>query len=152
MIQVSGRAGRKHKPGKVVIQTQCPEHEFFKLLLGKSYQDYASHELTQRAEIGFPPASFMAIIRARCKKEKELNDFFENILNNVTQNPTVSIMGPIPAPMYKKMGQFQMQLIFNGNQRQSLHKSLKQITQYIRSNKMANNIIWSLDLDPINLN
>jgi len=152
MIQVSGRAGRKHKPGKVVIQTQCPEHEFFKLLLGKSYQDYASHELTQRAEIGFPPASFMAIIRARGKKEKELNDFFENILNNVTQNPTVSIMGPIPAPMYKKMGQFQMQLIFNGNQRQSLHKSLKQITQYIRSNKMANNIIWSLDLDPINLN
>ena len=152
MIQVSGRAGRKHKTGKVVIQTQCPEHEFFKLLLGKSYQDYALHELQQRAEIGFPPASFMAIIRARCKSEKALNEFFENILENVTENPTVSIMGPIPAPMYKKMGQYQMQLIFNGNHRQSLHNSLNQITQHIRNNKMANNIIWSLDLDPINLN
>ena len=152
MIQVSGRAGRKHKTGKVVIQTQCPEHEFFKLLLGKSYHDYALHELQQRADIGFPPASFMAIIRARCKSEKVLNEFFENILENVTENPTVSIMGPIPAPMYKKMGLFQMQLIFNGNHRQSLHNSLNQITHYIRSNKIANNIIWSLDIDPINLN
>lgn len=152
MIQVSGRAGRKHKTGKVVIQTQCPEHEFFKLLLGKSYQDYAAHELTQRAEIGFPPASYMSIIRARCKSEKVLNDFFENLLENVTENPTVSIMGPIPAPMYKKMGQFQMQLIFNGNHRQSLHSSLNQITSYIRNSKIANNIIWSLDIDPINLN
>jgi primosomal protein N' (replication factor Y) len=152
MIQVSGRAGRKHKKGKVVIQTQCPEHEFFKLLLGKSYQDYAVHELTQRAEIGFPPASFMSIIRGRCKSEKALNDFFENILANTKENPTVSIMGPIPAPMYKKMGQFQMQLIFNGNDRLSLHNSLNQITHYIRSSKIANNIIWSLDIDPVNLN
>jgi len=152
MIQVSGRAGRKHKTGKVIIQTQCPQHEFFKLLLGKSYQDYALHELKQRADIGFPPASYMAIIRARCKNEKALNDFFESILDNVTENPTVSIMGPIPAPMYKKMGQFQMQLIFNGNHRQSLHNSLKQITSYIRASKITSNIIWSLDIDPINLN
>ncbi|MBL4659340.1 MAG: primosomal protein N' [Alcanivoracaceae bacterium] len=151
MIQVSGRAGRKHKTGKVVIQTQCPEHEFFQLLLGKGYQDYALHELEQRQAIGFPPASYMAIIRARSKNEKTVNDFFENILEHSIDNPTVSIMGPIPAPIYKKMGQYQMQLIFNGNHRQSLHNSLKQITDFIRSGKLNNNIIWSLDIDPINL-
>ncbi|HHL30970.1 MAG TPA: primosomal protein N' [Oceanospirillales bacterium] len=149
MIQVSGRAGRKHKTGKVVIQTQCPHHEFFKLLLGKSYQDYAAHELQQRQDMGFPPASYMAIIRGRCKNEKTLNDFFEYILSATTENPTVSIMGPIPAPMYKKMGLFQMQLIFNGNNRQSLHSTLKQVIALLRNNKICNNIIWSLDLDPI---
>ncbi|MFK8013100.1 MAG: primosomal protein N' [Marinicellaceae bacterium] len=152
MIQVSGRAGRKHKTGKVIIQTQTPQHEFFKLLLGKSYQDYASFELSQRTEIGFPPATFMAIVRARCKNEQQLNTFFEKVLLNTQDNPTVSVMGPIPAPMYKKMGFYQMQLILNGNHRQSLHNSLNQITQFIRQNKIANNIIWSLDIDPINLN
>ena len=151
MIQVSGRAGRKDKIGKVIIQSQCPQHEFFKLLLGKSYQDYALHELTQRAEIGFPPASFMAIIRGRSKNEKTVNDFFETILTNTRENPTVCIMGPIPAPMYKKMGQYQMQLIFNGNNRKSLHNSLKQIIEFLRNNKICNNVIWSLDLDPLNL-
>ncbi|MCF6318197.1 MAG: primosomal protein N' [Proteobacteria bacterium] len=151
MIQVSGRAGRKDKLGKVIIQSQCPQHEFFKLLLGKSYQDYALHELTQRAEAGFPPASFMAIIRGRSKSEKTVNGFFETILINSRENPTVCIMGPIPAPMYKKMGQYQMQLIFNGNDRKSLHTSLKQIIEFLRNNKICNNVIWSLDLDPINL-
>lgn len=151
MIQVSGRAGRKDKTGKVVIQSQCPQHEFFKLLLEKSYEDYALHELEQRAAVGFPPASFMAIIRARSRNEKTVNDFFETILENTTENETVSIMGPIPAPMYKKMGQYQMQLIFNGNDRKSLHNSLKQIVGFLRNNKICNNVIWSLDLDPINL-
>ena len=61
-------------------------------------------------------------------------------------------MGPIPAPMYKKMGQYNLQLILNGNDRKSLHNSLKQIITYLRNNKICNNVIWSLDLDPINLN
>ncbi len=151
MVQVSGRAGRKDKEGKVVIQTQCPQHEFFKLLLGKSYESYALHEIQLRREVGFPPGSFMAIIRGRSRNEKTLNDFFEHILENTTENPTVSILGPIPAPMYKKMGQYQMQLIFNGNERKSLHQTLKQIIENLANNKMCNNVIWSLDLDPINL-
>jgi len=151
MIQVSGRAGRKDKTGKVIIQSQCPQNDFFKLLLGKSYQDYALHELEQRAAVGFPPASYMAIIRARSRNEKAVNGFFESILADTTVNDTVSIMGPIPAPMYKKMGQYQMQLILNGNDRKSLHSTLKQIVIFLRNNKICNNIIWSLDLDPINL-
>lgn len=151
MIQVSGRAGRKDKIGKVIIQSQCPQNDFFKLLLGKSYQDYAFHELQQRAAVGFPPASYMAIIRARSRSEKTVNDFFEIILANTKENETVSIMGPIPAPMYKKMGQYQMQLILNGNDRKSLHNTLKHIVTFLRNNKVCNNVIWSLDLDPINL-
>ena len=151
MIQVSGRAGRKDKTGKVIIQSQCPQHEFFNLLLGKSYEDYARHELQQRAEFGFPPASFMAIIRARSRDEKTVETFFETILANTTENSTVSLMGPIPAPMYKKMGQYNMQLILNGNERRSLHATLKQIVSYLKNNKICNNVIWSLDLDPINL-
>jgi primosomal protein N' len=85
------------------------------------------------------------------KRKKKLEAFFQFILDNTAENPTVSIMGPIPSPMYKKMGQYQMQLIFNGNDRKSLHFSLKQIISILRNNKVCNNIIWSLDLDPINL-
>lgn len=151
MIQVSGRAGRKDKLGKVLIQSQNPEHEFFKLLLGKSYEEYAKHECKQREVIGFPPASFMAIIRARSRNEINLNAFFEYILANTTENPTVNIMGPIPAPIYKKMDHYQMQLIFNGNNRKSLHKSLQQIINLLQKNKITQGIIWGLDLDPINI-
>jgi len=152
MIQVSGRAGRKDKEGKVIIQTHCPENDFFKLLLGKSYEDYAYHECQQRELVGFPPSSFMAIIRARCKDEGALNAFLESVVDNTEENPTVSIMGPIPAPMYKKMGFFQMQLLFNGNNRKSLHQTLKKIMLSMRQSKIPNTLIWSLDLDPVSLN
>lgn len=151
MIQVSGRAGRKHKTGQVIIQTQCPEHHFFQLLLGKSYEDYAMHELRQRQDLGFPPGSYMAIIRARSKKENDVEDFCEEILRTAPEHESVNIMGPIPAPIYKKMGQYHMQLIFNGNHRQTLHYCLQRTIEGIRVQKIDNNITWSLDLDPINL-
>ena len=151
MIQVSGRAGRKHKKGQVIIQTQCPQNEFFELLLGKNYQEYATHELKLRQQVGFPPASFMSIIRARCKDEKKLESFLETVNNNIPQDPNVSVLGPIPAPIYKKMGQYQMQLIFNANNRKSLHQSLKNALTMIRKDKIDNGIIWNLDIDPVNL-
>ena len=151
MIQVSGRAGRKHKKGQVIIQTQCPQNEFFELLLGKNYQEYATHELKLRQQVGFPPASFMSIIRARCKDEKKLESFLETVSNNIPQDPNVSVLGPIPAPIYKKMGQYQMQLIFNANNRKSLHQSLKNALTMIRKDKIDNGIIWNLDIDPVNL-
>lgn len=152
MIQVSGRAGRKHKSGKVIIQTQNPQHEFFNLLLGKSYQEFASHEIRQRQQIGFPPASYMAILRARHKKEQTLEKFFQEILTHLGTTPDTNVMGPIPAPMYKKMGLFQMQLIFNSNNRKSLHITLQASVEFIRNNKTASQISWNLDIDPVNLN
>jgi primosomal protein N' (replication factor Y) len=152
IIQVSGRAGRKHKSGQVIIQTQNPENPFFDLLLNKSYQEFAQNEIAQRKAVGFPPGSFMAIIRARSTNEAQLNQFFESVLEMTVVDETVSVMGPLPAPMYKKMGFYQMQLIFNGNNRKSLHFSLKNLILTLRKNKITNNIIWSLDMDPINLN
>jgi primosomal protein N' (replication factor Y) len=152
ILQVAGRAGRKDKTGQVIIQTQNPENDFFNLLLRKSYQDFALHEISQRKIVGFPPSSYMAIIRARSKNESQLTQFFEHVLVNSNVDETVSVMGPLPAPMYKKMGFFQMQLIFNGNNRNSLHQSLKHLTIFLRNSKITNNIIWNLDIDPINLN
>ncbi|SDX93313.1 replication restart helicase PriA [Hymenobacter psychrophilus] len=64
-VQVSGRAGRKGKKGRVIIQTADPEQVIFDKVMRNDYLEFYEYEITQRREHGYPP--FMRIIRLTVK-------------------------------------------------------------------------------------
>ncbi|WP_199797483.1 replication restart helicase PriA [Hymenobacter amundsenii] len=64
-VQVSGRAGRKGKKGRVIIQTADPEQVIFDKVMRNDYLEFYDYEITQRREHGYPP--FMRIIRLLVK-------------------------------------------------------------------------------------
>lgn len=53
--QVSGRAGRAHKQGKVIIQTSNPDHDVIKYVQAHDYEGFYEHELADRQQFGYPP-------------------------------------------------------------------------------------------------
>ena len=58
LMQVSGRAGRADKPGKVLIQTQLPEHPVFAAVKAQDYAVFAENELNERKMFAMPPSVF----------------------------------------------------------------------------------------------
>ncbi|WP_426492854.1 replication restart helicase PriA [Hymenobacter sp. 102] len=64
-VQVSGRAGRKGKKGRVIIQTGDPEQVIFDKVIRNDYLEFYEYEILQRREHGYPP--FMRIIRLTVK-------------------------------------------------------------------------------------
>ncbi|TGE16240.1 replication restart helicase PriA [Hymenobacter elongatus] len=69
-VQVSGRAGRKGKKGKVIIQTADPTQVIFDKVIRNDYLEFYEYEITQRREYGFPP--FMRVIRLTVKHVDQL--------------------------------------------------------------------------------
>lgn len=59
LTQVSGRAGRKNKPGKVIIQTSFPEHKIFKQIIANDYIALFNDEIEERRRFFYPPFSRM---------------------------------------------------------------------------------------------
>jgi primosomal protein N' (replication factor Y) len=55
MAQVSGRAGRKGKQGKVIIQTSDPENTVIKHVLKNDYKGFFSQQLQERKDFRYPP-------------------------------------------------------------------------------------------------
>ena len=55
IAQVSGRAGRKNKRGKVVVQTTEPNHHILKNVIENDYLSMYKSELLQRKEFRYPP-------------------------------------------------------------------------------------------------
>ena len=53
--QVSGRAGRRHRRGVVLIQTYFPEHPLFKWVMDNDYQTMYRHVMAERSQFVYPP-------------------------------------------------------------------------------------------------
>lgn len=55
LTQVSGRAGRKHKKGKVIIQTSVPQHHVIQEMIHQRYEPLFVNETEERKRFGYPP-------------------------------------------------------------------------------------------------
>ena len=53
--QVSGRAGRRHRRGKVIIQTYFPEHPLFQWVMRNDYGTMYRHVMAERSRFLYPP-------------------------------------------------------------------------------------------------
>lgn len=152
IVQVSGRAGREKKKGRVIMQTRQPEHPLLNTLIHQGYQAFARAALAERKQAGLPPYSYQALIRAHGHEQQTPLIFLQAVAELMRKNNyDVLILGPITAPMAKRAGQFRYQLLLQHTQRKQLHQLLSQLIPHIEKLKQARKIRWSLDVDPIDL-
>lgn len=81
MEQVSGRAGRRQKQGKVVIQTSDPANKIIRMVLRHDYLSMFKTESGERMAFNYPPFCRMIKIIIRHKEKAALN-YYSGILGN----------------------------------------------------------------------
>ena len=153
IVQVSGRAGRELKQGKVLLQTRQPEHPLLTELLRDGYAKFAALALAEREMAGLPPFSYQALLRAHHENE-DLPQLFLQAVAELAQSlnsQNVQILGAIPAPMARRAGQYRFQLLLQHENRTALHHLLRQLVPQISTLKLAAKVRWSLDVDPVDL-
>lgn len=153
IVQVAGRAGRAHKPGSVIIQTRHPEHPLLIALIRRGYAGFASDALAERKKIGLPPFSFQALFRAEAKDPETPLTFLKNLRDaaeSVKQHG-VEILGPVQAPMAKRLGRYRYQLLLQSPSRARLHQELDTLLSRMQSIAGLSRVRWSLDIDPMDL-
>ena len=67
MAQVSGRAGRRQKQGRVIIQTFSPAHEVIGYVLNNDYKTMVASQLRERTQFHYPPVCSFIIVRLKHK-------------------------------------------------------------------------------------
>jgi primosomal protein N' (replication factor Y) len=71
ITQVSGRAGRRDVKGKVIIQTNTPEHPTLQRILKNDYEGFYEEEILEREKYNYPPFSRLIKLTIR-HREKEI--------------------------------------------------------------------------------
>jgi primosomal protein N' (replication factor Y) len=153
IVQVSGRAGRAEKPGKVIMQTRQPEHPLLTTLIQEGYRSFAKTVLAERKDASLPPFSYQALLRVQATDIDTPKLFFQALTTLIQKINTghTQILGPVSAPMARRAGFYRYQLLFQNTKRQELHVLLDALIPEIAKLKQAKKVRWSLDVDPVDL-
>jgi primosomal protein N' (replication factor Y) len=148
ILQVAGRAGRAEKPGEVLIQTHHPEQPLLHYLQRHDYPALAQSLLKERQDSGWPPYSYLALLRAEAPDIGSPMNFLQDAKQHAGNNEQVFILGPQPAPMERRAGRFRAQLLIQANDRQSLQNFLSPWLLELENLKSGCKVRWSVDVDP----
>jgi primosomal protein N' (replication factor Y) len=151
IIQVAGRAGRAHKPGRVLIQTRHPEHPLLQTLIHRGYGVFAEAALQERRLAELPPFSYQALLRAEANRTQAPLDFLNAAADtgrHLPQATALEFWGPVPAPMERRAGRFRAHLLIQARDRANLQQWLSQWTPALAGLPTAKRVRWSLDVDP----
>ncbi len=98
--QVSGRAGRAHKQGKVIIQTSNPDHDVIKFVQAHDYEGFYQHELADRQKFGYPPFTKVINIYLKHRDDATVGELavrYVGLLHHVFGNRVLGPMAPFVA-------------------------------------------------------
>ena len=148
LMQVSGRAGRADKPGKVLIQTQLPEHPVFAAVKAQDYAVFAENELNERQMFAMPPFGFQTAIRADAPRVADAMEFLNAAKETIAPllPASVSQFGAAPMLMVRLAERERAQIFLESTSRQDLHRAVSLWVQVLQQNRDGK-IRWSVDVD-----
>lgn len=157
--QVSGRAGRGSKPGRVLIQTFQPEHPVLATVLGHNPEaSFLAGERELREALGYPPFGRMARLRFECAAREDAEKRSQEVCREITRlvkdaersaEPDsiasgFEVLGPSEAFLERAKGIYRWDLLIKSREIQKLQRSIQIARALCHSKK------WSLvvDVDP----
>ncbi|MBT9590915.1 MAG: primosomal protein N' [Thiobacillus sp.] len=148
LMQVSGRAGRADKPGRVVIQTAFPDHPLFRYLQRHDYAGYARELLAERKQLDLPPLTRQVLLRAEAKTMDAALAFLHRAAALAPASSEVSVFSATPAPMARVANLERAQLLIQSASRQALQACVRDWRPLLDTIK-PRVARWSLDVDPL---
>ena len=94
MEQVSGRAGRRQKQGRVVIQTSDPANKIIRLVLRHDYRSLFKLQAEERMTFNYPPFCRMIKINIRHKERERLNYYADLLGKELKEIFGRRVLGP----------------------------------------------------------
>lgn len=138
--QVSGRAGRGDRAGRVLIQTFTPDHPAIKYAASGDYAGFVRDELAARQLLGYPPYAYLLKLTYAAKQQETAQKRAQELLDKLSLNSELRLLGPAPAFREQAAGRFFWQIIVKAAKRAPLVETARSLPSG-----------WTADPDPINL-
>jgi len=148
LAQVAGRAGRRERPGEVLVQTRYPGHPLFAALARHDFASFAQSQLEERRSAGFPPFVFEAALRAEATKLDTAMRFLRTAAALADAPEGVHVYDPVPNILTRRAGLERAQLVIQSRSRPALQAYLSAISTRLFEHA-PREVRWHLDVDPI---
>ena len=145
--QVSGRAGRKDKPGTALLQTYQPEHPVIRAILSDDEEQFWAAEAGERRHASVPPYGRMAGIILSSPDVQEVFDLGRELArrDEPLRQVGAQVFGPAPAPIARIRGRHRVRLLVKADKTAPLQAAL---ARWIGQFRIPSNLRLAVDIDP----
>ncbi len=152
LAQVSGRAGRRGKQGKVVIQTYDPNHRVIKQVIENDYQDLYLTEMEERRSFKYPPFYRIINLDIKHKNADILYNQAEYMATELRKNFGDRVIGP-EVPLISRIRNYYIKSIMlkfekDGISINRVKSVIKDIITQFQTTKLSKGSIVQPDVDP----
>jgi primosomal protein N' (replication factor Y) (superfamily II helicase) len=152
LTQVSGRAGRGDKPGRVLVQTYQPDHYVNQFARQHDYTGFAAREMYFRRAMRYPPFAALANVLIHSEQLEEVLAISTQLGKWLAANrpETVRVLGPAPAPLPRIKRVYRYHLLLKSERRDALGAVLRSMLAHIEANGIPRRNV-TIDVDALHL-
>jgi primosomal protein N' (replication factor Y) len=151
MEQVSGRAGRRQKQGKVVIQTSDPANKIIRLVLRHDYRGMFIMQSEERMTFNYPPFCRMVKLSIKHKDRTQLNYYSDILGRDLKEIFGKRVLGP-ESPVISQVQLWYIKTILIKIEREKPPAKAKQLIieaiDRLEKEKGASSLKIAVDVDP----
>jgi primosomal protein N' (replication factor Y) len=151
MSQVSGRAGRRQKHGRVIIQTSDPDSRIIRQVVNHDFKGMYESQMEERRIFNYPPFSRLIKITIRHKDKSSLNEFSAMLGDDLRRSMGKRVLGP-EFPVIARIQLWYIKNILIKIEREKpLAKAKEMIMESIEKvagSKGAGSLRMDIDVDP----
>ena len=152
MSQVSGRAGRKHKQGKVLIQTVDPDNYILHDVIKNDFRHTYQMQLAERQNFGYPPYTRLIKLTLKHKDQHVLDRASEHFAQSLKKIFGSRVYGPEYPLISRISNWYQKQILLKIERQASVIKAkgliLKEI-EALTNHAEYRGVIILPDVDPM---
>ena len=154
LTQVSGRAGRAAKPGRVIVQTYNPDHYAVLAAARHDYHAFYERELASRRANRYPP--FASLIKLGFADENE--DRALDVARRAAvvlqergiahKEGDLHFLGPAEAPLHKLRGRYRYHMLIKGPDADAVRDAAEAV---LKSLGDTGDTTVTMDIDPMDM-
>jgi len=158
IAQVIGRAGRRDKRGRAVIQTYVPENRVINLAAQQDYKAFFKDEIAVRQAFLYPPAKDMVVftligseehevLRAAMRLSGRMAVLFKSQFSDIASQ----ILGPVPAQIAKINRKYRYHISFRADDTKRRRMFISGLLLEFSKNRQNKGISIFADINPLNM-
>ncbi|PCH69532.1 MAG: primosomal protein N' [Bacteroidetes bacterium] len=151
MAQVSGRAGRKSKRGKVVIQTYKPDHEIVKFVESYNFTGLYNSLIKEREKFDYPPFTKLIKLSLKHKDQSTLNKVSKDLVDSLTGQFSGKILGPEFPPIKRVRNLYQKNILIKLPRNEHINRSkaiIRDKINFCSKQELGKSVRFIVDVDP----
>jgi primosomal protein N' (replication factor Y) len=143
--QVSGRAGRGDKHGRVLVQTHDPSARVIQALVSGDAEGFYAAETDARREAAMPPFGRLAAIIVSSEDQAEATETARRIGRAAPRHDNMAVFGPAPAPLAMLRGRHRVRLLVHANRIVPVQDIIR---EWLGALQWPRGVRVSVDVDP----